>query len=94
MEERIVVAQVLHKQSADGGEVVFEDWGQILAGKVVEQLDAEVERGEVLSKELLIVLVCGDLLIGALRRVSVYHYQTRLAESSYLQQGQVGLAEL
>jgi hypothetical protein len=37
-----------------------------LAGKVVEQLDAEVERGEVLGEELLVVLVCGDLLIGAL----------------------------
>jgi hypothetical protein len=66
VEERVVVAQILHKQSTDGGEVVFEDRRQILAGKVVEQLDAEVERGEVLGEELLVVLVCGDLLIGAL----------------------------
>ena len=66
MKEGVVIAQVLQKQSADGGEVVFEDRRQILAGKVVEQLDAEVEGGEVLGEQLLVVLVCGNLLICAL----------------------------
>lgn len=71
MQDRVVVAQILQKQSADGSEVVFKDWRQILTRKIVEQLDAEVESGEVLGEEVLVVLVCGDLLICALFKVSV-----------------------
>lgn len=93
MQERVVVAQVLQKQSADGGEVVFEDWGQILTRQVVEQLDAEVERGKVLGEEVLVVLICGDLLICALFRKSAKLSALDQRTRSYLQKGEIGFAE-
>jgi hypothetical protein len=93
VQERVVVAQILQEQSANGSEVVFEDWRQILTRKVVEQLDAEVECAKVLSEEILVVLVCGDLLICALFRKSVMLSALVQRTDSYLQKGEVGFAE-
>lgn len=57
MEELVVVCEVLDQETADGVEVVFEDRRQILTREVVEQLDGEVEGGEVGLDELLVALI-------------------------------------
>lgn len=57
MEEGIVIGKVFDQDATDGVEIFFKDRRQILTREVVEELDGEVESGEVGLDEFFVALI-------------------------------------